>query len=705
MEGKIQELIFPKSYLVDHVGERLPHNGKIKTIGETELGYKTIANDSITQKMFLITKNVHELEFTFSKNPWEFETGSNFGNFNQLISLKFRDIEVSNSEISSSDIPSLKPQTLAITLHDEHPYLDSIRMQCVLSLQNNPSNVKHICFLEVFAENSKATLGGQPHPNKDGKWSIGTPLPTTQETIEDTKVHVFAVEELKGPLVFTGVGIDNFAGFVFQLASLNSNQRSNANELIDECFFKNEILRFIPADITNYEYFESLKRDHTAYQKRSMWIKKQPFLVRNTFRELAVEDANIPILFQQLNYFYFKGTTQSPSKIISSMVELLGECFANNKLGMLQSVIRINHLKAVNGSSINPPVRQIWSTVADTMFMVKQLKLERPNLNMIECAILSEIPKEKLEAVLVAIAQCLMAFVLALHVLVPKPSVDGRDDKCDAYSILINVISQEYTSAWYGCWMKCYWRVDFSFMMTIIAVVMVMLKVVKQVDDQRKFYLVFDKLVTEKKKWIDGFLLILDIIVNFWLPFLLVLLTFILISKSDEVTDLVLNCLATTFIVELDDDLNKRDTVEVDDLVIETFRKHLLTKCKDIDAEHNGKSPFDKDFLKKQLISADYSTDPKSSKRNEEVLDKVQSFIEKGKLLPVVNTFLGDPHYGKTKHLALRFRDNLVISVQEHSVVDFSVIEKMVKSKSCVCPSKPERVAPSFFYRMQVMST
>ena len=494
----------------------------------------------------------------------------------------------------------------------------------------------------------------------------------------------------------------------------------------------------IPADITNYEYFES--------QKQSLLVRKQDFLVRNSFQELAVENANIAILFQQLNYFYFEGTTHSMSRILPSMIDLLRECFDNNKLDLLQSVIRINHLTAEQYSSINLPVRQMWSAFADIMLMVKQFKLKRPNLNMIECAILSTSRNEKWEAVIVAISQCLMACVLVLHVMIPQSGIDDDDElQCDVYSICKNIINMGYSSTWYdGCLKKCYWRVDFSFMMTIIAVVMVILKVVKQVDDQQKFRLVFEKLIMDKSDFFEQFLLILDIIVNVILPIFLVILTFMLISKSDEVTDLVLNCVALTFIVKLDDDLNKRDTVEIDDLLNETFKKLLLSKCKQLDEEHHGKSnnaftldnnfirnpfvsadnstdskslkanaehhgksniafTFDNNLIRDQLVSADYSTDSKSLKANSEVLSIVKSYIDKGRLLPAVNSIFGDPHYGKRKYLVLQFKGNIVISVTEHLIVDFSVIEKMLKTKNGNYQPEASQVAPSLRSRMQVI--
>ena len=56
----------------------------------------------------------------------------------------------------------------------------------------------------------------------------------------------------------------------------------------------------------------------------------------------------------------------------------------------------------------------------------------------------------------------------------------------------------------------------------------------------------------------------------------MVVFTFVLISSSDEATDLVLNCPAFTFIVELDDDLNHRDEEEIKDLVKQSVVTNLI---------------------------------------------------------------------------------------------------------------------------------
>jgi hypothetical protein len=178
---------------------------------------------------------------------------------------------------------------------------------------------------------------------------------------------------------------------------------------------------------------------------------------------------------------------------------------------------------------IHPRVRQIWSTFTATISVVKQFVLQRPNLNMIECAILSDKQSDMMLAFVVAISQCLIAFILAQHVYYPQSDDNGDSAQCDVQSIYYDVIRH---NKWSDCISKCYWRVNFSFLMTIIAVIMSSIKVRKQVEDQYKFHVIFKQLINPSV--LNIVLLLLDCFVNVILPPLLVVLTFFLISSSEK---------------------------------------------------------------------------------------------------------------------------------------------------------------------------
>jgi hypothetical protein len=170
MKGTVVETLFPQSYLVDEVEEQLPHNGKIKNVIQgRKLCDKTIAHDSITQRMSLITSKIRTFDFYFGENRWQAESGCDFGeaSFTQLISVHLNESNI------VSNIEDGKFKKLSIELHAKHPYFDFIKIQCVLSLQNNPSNVKHICYLEIKAKNATVTVDGKVLAAKlDGGWSI-----------------------------------------------------------------------------------------------------------------------------------------------------------------------------------------------------------------------------------------------------------------------------------------------------------------------------------------------------------------------------------------------------------------------------------------------------------------------------------------------------------------------------------------------------
>ena len=111
MKGKISdEFLFPKSYLVESVEERVPYNGKIKGNSQGGLCDKTVCNnDSITQRMIRNTANVMTYHFAFKDNPLVGKVGCKL-DFEQLISSYLNDSEVvsNHGDYQSSSIKSKK---------------------------------------------------------------------------------------------------------------------------------------------------------------------------------------------------------------------------------------------------------------------------------------------------------------------------------------------------------------------------------------------------------------------------------------------------------------------------------------------------------------------------------------------------------------------------------------------------------------------
>eukprot|EP01036_Dinobryon_divergens_P031508 gene31508-40916_t len=198
--------------------------------------------------------------------------------------------------------------------------------------------------------------------------------------------------------------------------------------------------------------------------------------------------------------------------------------------------------------------------------------------------------------------------------------------------------------------------------MIIIAVVMSCIKVYTQIQDQRKFYRVFKQILKEKTDHMkaDYLLFLFDCFVNVILSILTVFLTFSLISRSDKVTDLVLNCLTITFIVEFEPPGPECTSKQ---------------SC-------NSDGADKPQLVEKFLTSADYSSDPTSINKNSEVLKTVKNYIQNSKLLPVLNScFRHDPHPGKPKFLVLQFNVQgkaITINVREKLVADFTVMEQIL---------------------------
>eukprot|EP01036_Dinobryon_divergens_P027445 gene27445-36221_t len=639
---KIHEFLFPRSYLVDDVEKTPPHYGRKRNVLAIGFGDKTFSPESITQKMLLVTANFTKFTFGFGKNPF----GLDLQDTTELLSCNFGDFVVTNATTTPMEC-------LEIELDSNNPYFEYIKVQCMLSLQNPARNVKHICYLELAAKKSTGTK----------VWSIGKVLPRHQHEIGSTKVHVFEVEYVQGPLVFTGVGIDHFSGFVFQIARMFAANPTTeeVDGFLERLFYDKKKPRLTAADITNYPFFES--SNHSGYHQdtnemahyySSTIHSRKPII---DYSEIAVQDKDAVLLFQKLNFYCLNGNNPVPN-IISSMLDVLERCFVDGNMGLIQSVIRLRRMKTFQSHS----VYQLWFTFAEQINVVKQFILERPSLNMIECAILSDNWRDKGTAILVAVLQMFIALLLTWYVFVhPCNSSSGeKSEEGDGEKLLFRILWESLSNCKTSLsWDQCYrgselytrtflWKPTCSLLMSVIAATLTGLKIQTQVNDHNKFVKIFHNeslfisLYSDcwQLRWMNRVLLAVDRIVNVYVSVFIVFLTFFLISRSEQVIDLVLNCMAVTFIVELDDELNHRDPVEIDDLVVEWG--------------------------------------------NEKITAIVADYIIQRKPLRVTNdNLLGDPEEFATKFLVLEFKNGVTRVYREFEVVDFiKMEEEWIKTSS-----------------------
>lgn len=749
-----REFLFPTSYLVDEVEQRCPFNGRKATAFRgSNLHHKAIYHDSVIQKMLLITGNSKKISLEFQQNPWAKNTGSKH-KLDQLISVILVDDEplsnatnsrnndgtilyvaessknndgfFSNSAESSKSIDSLlsnpaesnKSNDSHLSQTDDSKkhadesdssecvnfqYFESIEIQCLISLQDNPSNCKHICFVKLIGRDYTGSLRevvkGEIIDGKDGKYPIC-------KKIGEVDCIVYQPEKVNGKLVFTGVGVDQYAGFVFQIANLEREElphsctstswwfntmgtpgplcvlnwieqslfssSSEVEDVLEDNFYEKKA-RLIPAGITHYNYFESGRKDQTGYKDSEHY---SDLTIRNLFREIAVEDKEAILLFQTLNYLYPVETLNPIPQVLPQMLNLLDKCFLEGRIGLVQSVIRIDHIQS-DDFIIEPVVRIIWSTFTESISTVKNYVLERPNLNMIECALLDDSFTDKVVAICVAISQILIAVVLICH-------INWYQCCKDATTVATDGDDKNWAQCpWSLLSEQCLWKAPFSGLMTAIALFLTAVKVRAQIEDKNKFNRVFKSIIESgESSPVNRALLVLDLINNVWLSVVTIILTFFIISLADDVSDLVLNALAITFVVELDEELNSRDTIEVNDLVKLTVKSYLKKQLKaaneEVDHMHTKKfkASLNK-FLANNLVSADYSADKNSTKSL--FTAKVKELIIRGRRFSVTNIDLGsDPAFGKPKFLVMRFQDGTWTFLREKAIVDFTVLARML---------------------------
>ena len=649
-----QEFLFPVSYLVDKVVER--ERDATANCSRNFYGVKNdqlVSPNTMVQRMMLITAKALKFEFGFAKNLGIDK------DFKHLASFKL----INESEVVSNIEPGALTDKLEVELDPAFPYFNSIRIQCLISKRRNQ---RHICYIEVSATNAKArhievsatdseAKVSTTEWSTGSKWSIGKELKQFEDLAG--KVCVYTPEIIHGPLVFTGVGVDLFAGFLFQISSLvekpsPSSLRRKTSMWLEETFY-DEKARLSSAGITDYMFFESPKGDQTGYRE----MFQLGGAVRKEFRELAVEDKEAPILFQRLNRSYLELTSNPISIVLPSMIQLLEKSLAESKIGLIQSVIRINHMEA---KYTNYTVRKIWSTFTKSITLVKKFVLLRSELNVFECAILLDCFWKKIIALSVAAAQILSYAALASYIYYDQCTEDSAG------------------AARY----HCFGRVKMAIPISLLSTFLTFLKVRYQTTRQFKFETIFKDII--KPSSLNYILLLVDFISNVLMGFFSMVLCFVLICRSDNVLDVVLNALAVASISELDEELGS----VLDDggnLVEEFFKAHLkesmaaVSREIDRDLAASGRM-LDSSFLLGMLVRANYS--PNQYADGEDVTDRVRVFIENGgNRFMVTDDNLGSQRaQERTEYLVLHFKYGISFSLKEQTVVYFSEIEHILKS-------------------------
>jgi len=568
-----QELLFPNACLSDRSINIYYSIKSINQLSSDEEEIIKLTGNAVVKRMYLITSVSPVLQFEFSYiASHDFETLHAFKLLDSKGNLRE---EVANHSL-------VKDSTkLRILFNDVNkPFCDEIKMQCVYSQCPDVDNslfTKGICFLEITSKNATAKLDGNDYPGQT--WTIGKELNSDDMT---RSYKVMKTESLRGPLLFSGVGIDNFCGFIFQLSTLQSSLEVSSNNFNDEQLqffidenFYDDSARLVLAGIKNYELFESQKNpNQSGYSE---------VILRSNFQELAVEDEDPLQLFKLLDD-YRKWTTNPISRILPSMVTMVDRCLSNGSLGLVQSVIRMNHVTLFYPLITN---KIIWSTFSSTMSTVKQFIIQRPSLNLIQCEILRGTYFGRLCAVVLVLSQILLTVILIIHITIYQ---------CESES-------------------TCFWKSDFAIPMSIVALVFSLLKVRNHYNDKIKFDKVFKNIIKHKTNHKSGdlinTLIVADFISNKFLFFITPIVAFVLIANTGSLLDMVLNLLAVTYIVELDEQLNSRDPIEINDLIREYFKDNLKNNMNEV-SQHLDNQLISNDCIgdlklfEKELLQAKY---------------------------------------------------------------------------------------------------
>ena len=531
-----------------------------------------IAPRAIIDRMYLITAASPVLEFKFSRiYDDNFMSLSSF----KLIDEDQRVDEVANRSIGSDGLS----HTLKISFNDmNNPFFDEVRMQCVYLKRDDGLYKKSICYLELISTYATAQLDGCGL--KDQRWKLGTELigdDLTSFKAKYQKHEVLKTETVYGPLMITGVGIDRYpGGFLFQISTFNTIQvratREQLKSFADENTYE-ENARLQPAS----------KSDYTPLMPP--YPSDDVDLPRN-FQELAIEDEESYLLFKKLDDFS-RHTPNPISRVLPDMIMMVDRCLTEGRITLAQAIIRMNHMTFKDPSGTN---KRIWATFKSTMSTVKQFIIKKPTLNMIECEIIGGTSLGKLVAILMACAQIFLIVILVIYV----------------------VFHQCNNSAIYkSC---CFWKNGYAIPMSIMSFFFSIWIASSHIEDKLKFDDVFTRMIRDKKMHcmyylINELLLFLDFISNKILPYVCSFVAFVLLGNSSELLDMVLNLLAITYIVELDQQLNPFDIEGINDLVRKYFKDHLKKKMDELSIELDREWNKDRNLFKDDLIKVKYDSE------------------------------------------------------------------------------------------------
>lgn len=647
-----REFLFPTSFLLDEVKEYNPYCGTKKLPMMNRIIDVDVTDNAITNRMFVLSSSPRVIKFRFSYVE-------EMPRYKTLQSFKIdgeEELMNKRGEESNSD-------TLEVSLDPQYPHFDTFTMQCCAT----PEHYKrYINYLEISAKRATVKFNGKPVIPRDGTfYSIGEKIATSKSFDKTKTLYVHKTECVTGPVMISGIGMSNFpGGFLFQLCALI--KKSNQRELTDDDtfeFFRSESsytekVSLVPAGITNYNYFESNKPTQRGYTT-SDYVNLDS--IRNHFREIAVEDKEPMLLFQKLPSF--RDWTPNPiSRVLPTMVMLLDQSFSNSRLA--QSVIRITHIES---DKLNLKELSIWQVFAESVVIAKKFILERPSFNTIQCAALDDdFQWGKVFAMFIAASQVVITYVLVCYILFYQ---------CGNTPIT-HVLGAKF----------CLWQSDYSMLMSFIATVLTILKVHTQMEDTWKFRRVFSAIIKKENVFgLNNILFELDRVINVGLAVIIIPATFFFIAQAGTVSDLVMNVVAITFVVELDEELNFRDQIEILDLVRDVCKSNLISHMEvlssKIDSIDGRYASFGREFIKQRLTSASYSSndEPKDVK---DLIIKMVDNVNGDSFFVVNNATMetGIAADSCPRKLYLVFSQAETFSINEGETVYFRVLEDLVKS-------------------------
>ena len=407
-----------------------------------------------------------------------------------------------------------------LVLNNNNNIFEELEIQTALDKASDNQNTywQYITYIRIKLKDSEHIIGLKQEPNKTN--------PTEDCSIEYTKIELIKNCLISGIGVFNG-GIGCFQ-IVYQIRDFKMD--------LSNVFYNKNLLSLVDTSVDS-----KLAKDCLEIELQKNIFGKQ--LINNIldienllmdFDLIGIENYEVLELFMLLfnRQMKWSATKDIITLYYPKMLNLIEKTMLEKNHNIINAVFRIdrmiNHFIYLEENYTNQPtvfhkypdlvskIKHIWQPLVRTMQKIQQLQILQVNLNCYHIANISKNVKNRLFAFICFICQVALMVLLGLSVMDKNfnmifPLIEGK--------VVIPLI----------------------FIFTVMVVY-------KQISNTIDFYKIFPH-------YLRTFFGFCDILSNIISSLFILFFNFFVLSFNDRIIDIVLNSVASLFIINLDDNI------------------------------------------------------------------------------------------------------------------------------------------------------